>query len=1134
MLLFSIHELFSHVSSSPQSMFVEVMGLQMNTERLNQTKMVKSSGNTNGSSLFQFPSDIPPPPGGWPEDLLWPHEEEDNDENASVDSLPNLEEIPDGERPLMIEKQKARLAELHRQQQAYKPFPPVPGSKPVSDLNVAPVIRSEGIAPFEWSALERSAIENALEQEERIRKDAAASTTTPSTPLSKKKQSQQPTLTNSWKKPPVITQKDATAALKKVEVANKKLGKAVLTWRNRVTAAIHQNEVNRLSSLLEESPLPAVIHLHQQAASALSQQDATSSIQDEKLLSMSNRQHWEALVPLAVPKSRSLKGSESRTMLTKYLLHEQTPNCMFAIGRNGRSGVHTACLYGDIPTLMIIFSEARRVLSSEDFEDLLLEPCQDSGWTPLHYAAVSGNLKLVETILAASCDEDTVKIMCCATTNSMQTWKKGTNKGITPAYLAEAIVSRKSDKLIETHGMALQDSLDHFKELHTSSSPQSNFYLHLTSFIYSRLLFVESTSFEELSDQDIELVVSELKGKVESVRKSAASVASSTTTDAAREVSIDTDDESSIEAKKAKKKKKKKKKKHGTQVESTPQIPLAEQNTPSRRNPNPEVSSKDPLITALENMGFEHDKVLQGIAACGGSSRATADDVVAWIFGADAGESQPTTAADSSEDQFAKTKTRERSKSIHSISKEEAERRNIEAARQLEEERLAAEKLAAKREEQRRRNREWNNRAQARQAMEAQDRLSKSTSLRNRQPSLNSGLRTGVVPNSNFYSGVRGPTVTASSTSASTPTFNAAAQKVTRIETNPTRRETSSGSGYFGEHYGQQRAESGIDRALSNDASTVASSLGPTMFEVEITPNDDATVSTMGSFPAVPQMPTSNYAPPGFDSDGLPFSDGHNREASNLNRWDTTQRSSSFGELHAAPHSFSPFHSGQMMVPPPGIPESGPLMDRPVPHSHRSQSFNILPPTRQVPQAASSQRSMSASSAHFAPPVGMPDRSMRSLEGTHMDTSGSLLDGGLAGMPPPSSVGTGPPEFGNDQSQIPGLLGFGSSTNPRAPPLDSAIIDSISTSNTGLGMSDLWSDSKAMGSSLLDTLLESHDTPTESITGVVPGSGFFPAAEESLHSGGDQQPTTWQGGISRSQSVSSAGGTGGPPSGSIW
>ena len=1120
-------------------MFVEVMGLQMNTERLNKAKMVKENNSSSGGRpLFQFPDDIPPPPGGWPDDLLWPQEEDenDNDEDISVDSLPNLEEIPVAERPLMIQRQKSRIAELQRQQQAYKPFPPVPGSKPVEDMSVAPVIRSEGIAPFEWTALERSAIEDALEQEERIRKDPTSSASlSSSTSSSKKKQPQQPALVNAWKKPPVISQTDATAALKKVEVANKKLGKAVMTWRNRLTSAINQNEVGRVSRLLNESPLSAVIHLHQQAASALSQQDVTAS-QDEKLLSLSNRQYWEELVPLCVPKSRSLKGSESRYILTKYLLFEQGPNCMFSIGRNGRSGVHTACLHGDISTLKLVFAEARKVLSGEALEDLLLEPCQDSGWTPLHYAAASGNLKLVETILAASCDDDTVKILCCATTNSMQTWKKGANKGITPTYLAEAIVSGKSDKLIETHGMALQDCLDHNKAASNSSS-HSNLYMHLTGFIYARLLLVEeSTTFVELSDHDLEHVVSEYKEKLDSQRKSAASVASSTTTEAAR-VSVDSDDDSSGEGKKKtkKKKKKKKKKKQATVSESPPQTGLPEQNTPNRRNPDPDVSSKDPLINALEGMGFEHEKVLQGIAACGGSSRATADDVVAWIFGAGTAtaeiETEPTSAADTSEEQFTQTKTREPSRSI---SKEEAEKRNAEAARQLEEERLAAEKMAAKREEQRRRNREWNNRAQARQAMEAQDRLSKATSMRSRQPVLGTALRTGVVPNQNLASGVRGAGLPATAATASNPTYNAAAQKVTRIETNPARREASSGSGYFGGYQGQQRVDSGIDRALSNDASTVASSLGPTMFEVEISPNDDATVSTMGSFPAVPQMSSPNFAPPGFDSDGLPVSDGLNREAPNSNRWDPTQRSSSFGDIHGPHHGFSSFNGGQM-VPPPGIPESGPL---PVQLGNRSQSFTISPTTRHmpIPSASQSQRVMSSGSAQFTPTAGMLDLSMRSSESNHVplrDATGSLLDNGLPVMPPPPGVGTAPHEFGgNDPSQIPGLLGFGSSLNPRAP-LDSAIIDSISTSNAGLGMSDLWSDTKAVGPSLLDTLLESHATPTESMAGIMPGSGLFTATEESLPSA-EQQPATWQQGISRSHSVSSAGGTGGAPNGSIW
>lgn len=152
-------------------------------------------------------------------------------------------------------------------------------------------------------------------------------------------------------------------------------------------------------------------------------------------------------------------------------------------------------------------------------------------------------------------------------------------------------------------------------------------------------------------------------------------------------------------------------------------------------------------------------------------------------------------------------------------------------------------------------------------------------------------------------------------------------------------------------------------------------------------------------------------------------------------------------------------------------------------------------------------------------------------------------------MQPPTTMG-GPNmgmspgshhDFGNDGPAIPGLMGFGSSLN-QGVPMDSAIIDSISTSNAVLGVSDLWGDSKVMGASLLDTLLESSRAPTESSPGgVVPASALF-SSSESLHSsGGDQRipGATWQNGLlSRSQSVSSSGGGtgghGGARSGSIW
>ena len=182
------------------SMFVEIMGLQMNTEILNNTKPSRKRAkkskrskqerlSTNSetqrdtatvdgsktSSLFQFPDDLPPPPGGWPEDLMWPrtsgsstgplnksmgtNEEEEGDtsesDDESVDSLPELEEI---------DRTKGFLSQAN---DGLTTTPAESGfiNPPVAQVDPEPVTGLEGIAAFEWEDLERAAIEEALEQE---------------------------------------------------------------------------------------------------------------------------------------------------------------------------------------------------------------------------------------------------------------------------------------------------------------------------------------------------------------------------------------------------------------------------------------------------------------------------------------------------------------------------------------------------------------------------------------------------------------------------------------------------------------------------------------------------------------------------------------------------------------------------------------------------------------------------------------------------------------------------------------------------------------------------------------------------------------------------------------------------------
>jgi hypothetical protein len=1072
------------------SMFVEIMGLQMNTDRLNQVKTTakkKASG-----PRFSFPAGICPPPGGWPEDLLWPTAVDD-DTDESVESVPDLEEIPLEDRPKHILFAQEAAKKAIRRPKPITPFPPAPGSKetPPEDLD-APVTGTEGISPYEWSALERAAIEDALEQEERFRKDSGRD--------KKNKASMAPTSSKikfSDMKSPSATAQEAAVALQKVEAANKKLSKAVSMWRTRVVSAVTQNEVQKLEALLAESPLPTVTSLQQQAASVF------TSKTDKVNSTGNSNPHLEFLVPMTVPKNAgSTKGSETRMILAKYLLQEFSPSHFFSPGRNGRSAVHVACLAADHAVLKLIIEKARKKWTADKLCEALMEPCQDSGWTPLHYAVSSGSMRTVETLLKACGEKNLVQKMVLTVTNDMTTWKRGTNKGVTAQFLAEALVSRKPEKMIDTHGMALQETVSYYKL--EAGGTECIMYLPQVTAISRRLVQIETMGYAALNEKDMLRAERELLKQVErQLQTSAASVASTASgkesqNNAAIPDSDDEDDQSQV-ANEKKKGKKKKKKKGGSVVSAS--ASSKGNNTIDREVASvtisevskPSSGTDDPLVTALIGMGFELESIAAGIKACGGLSRATADDVVARIFGG--GEA----AGNVTEPEPAPAVVAPIESTLPPATETvvAAERRNLEEVRQREEERIAAEKLAVKREEQRRRNREWNNRAQARQLQEAQEKVAKAAQSKLR--AHNGALRTGLAPASTFFpsnstSGLRGPSPTLGATQTSAGFDSNGNRKVSTVSRMVGRL-----------NLGPSAADRNLDNGYSNDGSTVVSAdLGV----IEVGGNDDATVSTIGSFPAVQQpMSSSTFAPPGFSADQAPF---HARD-SRL-QWDTPGTLPSTNEVYGLTGTFSQL-GATGFSPSFGIPESGPFLDS---HgsSHslaRSTSLNLPSAPNQLPQALGS---FSAASTDFATGgsslFGGATAFVRNDSSQHL-TSGmgsSLLPNPYSIVPPRSGLierATTVPSpnvssYMTEAPGMPGLFGFGADLNQKT--LDSSIIDSISTGNTAIGGSTLWGGTTGhtnSGSSLLGNLINGSTgyQPENSISLNDPSARY---AGQSFHS----------------------------------
>jgi hypothetical protein len=183
----------------------------------------------------------------------------------------------------------------------------------------------------------------------------------------------------------------------------------------------------------------------------------------------------------------------------------------------------------------------------------------------------------------------------------------------------------------------------------------------------------------------------------------------------------------------AARKRKKKKKKKQAQKEAVVAAPEVEKSNTagvaqgqSSMDPEIKQEEEDPLVTALMNMGFLKDQISAAVKACGGTNRATADDLVTWILGQDA-DGFEGTVGEANNDEPAETQQFEEfevnESTVVKTMVVDDDKMVEEAARQQEE---AALKLAAQREEKRRRNREWNNREQARQQEKVKAKIAQS------------------------------------------------------------------------------------------------------------------------------------------------------------------------------------------------------------------------------------------------------------------------------------------------------------------------------------------------------------------------------------------------------------------------
>ena len=421
------------------SMFVEIMGMSMDSPDKQVKISARSKGKKGPVFMFGGNNGIPVPPGGWSEasaetmaaatagffadggaswdairktygaavgmDDIDDSDGDDDDDSDDGDSLPDLDDMREIFKAQQRSHLDAKEAMMAASSAAAKVLSSAAKNNNNNNNNNNTTASSlslpsgggsgGGIAPNEWESLEKVAMDDALEAEDRARKAA------------KKRE----------KKQRKKAKQKEEAALKAAEAAQKKREKSILSWRSRVVSACQSNEVGKLDALLQESPLLKLTP-------------------EEERVAVSTRTlilpHLEFLLPNSVAKNRSQleRGKEARQRLADYILSTDLP-IAFSPLRSGRTALHTACFHGDLQFVQLVLEKVSSYRQNDDDnldddndgdDDKLLPEsylnitCADSGWSPLHYAVVSGSTDVLETLLAAGCDTSTI-------TDDTHTWR---------------------------------------------------------------------------------------------------------------------------------------------------------------------------------------------------------------------------------------------------------------------------------------------------------------------------------------------------------------------------------------------------------------------------------------------------------------------------------------------------------------------------------------------------------------------------------------------------------------------------------------------------------------------------------------------------------------------------------------
>ena len=715
--------------------------------------------------------------------------------------------------------------------------------------------------------------------------------------------------------------------------------------------------------------------------------------------------------------------------------------------------------------------------------------------------------------------------------------------GITARELVQHIFSGDYEKEIESHGVALQEMENAF---FSNQSDRRNF-LRILERVVERLSDVESNGYSPPKN-----------------RERTTSMAESENSEPQTQTQDREDTETAATSRSRKKKKKKNKKAQQQEQQQQQEVPTeaskySEPKMSSKQSSIEPVESKeeDPLVTALLGMGFTEEQIMAAAKACGGTHRATADDMVSWILGQDSHEADDPPL----EETVVELKSEPDVEVNDSILSNSNSEDVVQDERAEKEKERAAQRLAAKREEQRRKNREWNNREQVRQQEEAKAKLAQVMAPPRAPPSviqglapaypksLEHGLESGLpsgVPNG-LHSGFTptGMNVATQRTvgrqhakSLTTPSVTTGAQVIGMPSQNlaPAAKKTVS------DRSGEPSLIGGTPFPMPFQSTFPASSVptylapsnSPLLHGLPLIGDDDRTVSSFGSNPSrslsvssnVPSVssshaaPPSSAPPPGFRPPSAVSASVKPPPVPPVyqGKFYPSQ------DVHPAP-SFpvSPNHHGEIratakvFVPANFVPTPTPAIGSNVPTVSAGPPFFGMHP----------QQSVAMGSAY----PNIPHSS--SVDDSHV---GFLLGGGLPPLGQPSLLSSG---LQNSYDRVPSVTPL-SEDSPAAPSAESSVtaVPSIEESLplTGvLGLKD-----GGVGSNLLDAIATGQAIGGSSIWGdaqsIAPLTGLpsfsfgLSSRETSVTGEGDEGKASipgW-GGLGGS-SVNSAG-----RQGSIW